>query len=237
MHACDSSSGSARVLAHIRSAHSAWAARLTVGESSCERHHVEPRRRFLPWPPRLVSATRWGAAEAEACASRARDQQAAWEGAHTPRRPRRSEASRQVIHGYTRRHRHTDTQAHAHTRARARTGLCLCSDVGSRGLPPLAPPPRVCVMKSAFPSLRRRLSAPSSRASTPPTPAAPARWVVRRLRRCCAMSRRSGGGSLPRAPGVGRRQRAGGEEAALFRAPLRCTRRWAEMAPPPLCAL
>ena len=77
-----------------------WAARLTVGESSCERHHVEPRRRFLPWPPRLVSATRWGAAEAEACASRARDQQAAWEGAHTPRRPRRSEASRQVIHGY-----------------------------------------------------------------------------------------------------------------------------------------
>ena len=99
MHACDSSSGSARVLAHIRTAHSAWAARLTVGESSCERHHVEPRRRFLPWPPRLVSATRWGAAEAEACASRARDQQAAWEGAHTPRRPRRSEASRQVIHG------------------------------------------------------------------------------------------------------------------------------------------
>ena len=101
VHACDSSSGSARVLAHIRSAHSAWAARLTVGESSCERHHVEPRRRFLPWPPRLVSATRWGAAEAEACASRARDQQAAWEGAHTPRRPRRSEASRQVIHGYS----------------------------------------------------------------------------------------------------------------------------------------
>ena len=99
VHACDSSSGSARVLAHIRSAHSAWAARLTVGESSCERHHVEPRRRFLPWPPRLVSATRWGAAEAEACASRARVQQAAWEGAHTPRRPRRSEASRQVIHG------------------------------------------------------------------------------------------------------------------------------------------
>ena len=64
--ACGSSSGSARVPAHIRSAHNAWDARLTVGESSRERHHVEPRRRFLPWPPRLVSATRRGAAEAEA---------------------------------------------------------------------------------------------------------------------------------------------------------------------------
>jgi len=70
-----------------------------VGESSCERHHVEPRRRFLPWPPRLVSATRWGAAEAEACASRARDQQAAWEGAHTPRRSR---AKRGVAPGHSR---------------------------------------------------------------------------------------------------------------------------------------
>ena len=58
-------------------------------------HHVEPRRRFLPWPPRLVSATRRGAAEAEACAGRARDQPAAWEGSHEAASPRRSEPSAQ----------------------------------------------------------------------------------------------------------------------------------------------
>ena len=107
--ACGSSSGSARVPARIRSAHNAWDARLTVGESSRERHHVEPRRRFLPWPPRLVSATRRGAAEAEACAGRARDQPAAWEGSHEAASPRRSEASHRGARGEFTRESQTST--------------------------------------------------------------------------------------------------------------------------------
>ena len=69
-------------------------ARAAASDTTSSQGDAFFRGRRGSFPPRG-----WGAAEAEACASRARDQQAAWEGAHTPRRPRRSEASRQVIYG------------------------------------------------------------------------------------------------------------------------------------------
>merc|ERR1712086_1181016 len=57
-------------------------------------------------------------------------------------------------HTHTHTHTHTNTQTHTHTHTHTsptRTGPCtlnavglLSSDVETRGLPPLAPPPRVC---------------------------------------------------------------------------------------------
>ena len=95
VHACDSSSGSARVLAHIRSAHSAWAARITVQLRATPRL---PAPRFLPWrsfPPRGGVRRRPRRAPAALETSRR-------PGRALTRRDDlgRSEASRQVIHGY-----------------------------------------------------------------------------------------------------------------------------------------